>query len=289
MSLIYVETGGSDTTGHGSLEKPYQSLAQAIYAHGDAQFKIRKTPNAKYEEPTPTSLKKAKNIARRMEMKADRQHELNEKMREEEEKRKNRLKDSKTIVLHEDLALPTATRVSNAHIISAWYSLIERLQAKIEQLKTHRGKRVRVFGWVHHVRPHTGDIIFLLVRDGTGYLQSVLSGLVVCPPFMYIEKPLPIVVQAQTYEALTLVPETTVELVGTLQEAPQGKTAPGGYELSVDYWRVVGAAPGGEDTFSNRVNEVTCSHSCFDVCKLNQSSEIRPIDPSRSSASRHSS
>lgn len=55
---------------------------------------------------------------------------------------------------------------------------------------------------------------------------------------------------------MTLTRESSVELVGTLQEVPQGKTAPGDHELIVDYWRVVGAAPGGEDAFSNRLDEV---------------------------------
>ena len=67
---------------------------------------------------------------------------------------------------------------------------------------------------------------------------------------------LPNVIQAQSYQALTLTLESSVELVGTLQEVPQGKTAPGDHELSVDYWRVVGAAPGAEDAFTNRLNEV---------------------------------
>lgn len=62
--------------------------------------------------------------------------------------------------------------------------------------------------------------------------------------------------QAQTYEALTLTLESTVELVGTLQPLPEGKTAPGGHELIVDYWRVLGTSPGGEDAFTNRLNEV---------------------------------
>jgi len=55
---------------------------------------------------------------------------------------------------------------------------------------------------------------------------------------------------------LTLTIESSVEVVGTLQEVPEGKTAPGGHELVVDYWKVVGAAPGAEDAFTNRLNEV---------------------------------
>jgi aspartyl/asparaginyl-tRNA synthetase len=82
-----------------------------------------------------------------------------------------------------------------------------------------------------------------------------------------------------------LTHESSVELIGTLQEVPEGKTAPGGHELSVDYWRVIGAAPGGDEAFTNRVTEVIFLLSYSDVGGLNLSSEIRPIDPSRSSAS----
>lgn len=62
--------------------------------------------------------------------------------------------------------------------------------------------------------------------------------------------------QSQTYSALTLTLETTVELVGMLQTVPEGKTAPSGHELTVDYWKVLGTAPSGDESFTNRVNEV---------------------------------
>lgn len=62
--------------------------------------------------------------------------------------------------------------------------------------------------------------------------------------------------QAQTYDALTLTLESSVELVGTLKEVPDGKTAPGGHELVVDYWKVLGVAPGADDAFTNKLNEV---------------------------------
>jgi hypothetical protein len=55
---------------------------------------------------------------------------------------------------------------------------------------------------------------------------------------------------------LTLTLESTVELVGTVQPTPDGKTAPGGHELIVDFWRALGVAPGGDDAFTNRLNEV---------------------------------
>ena len=62
--------------------------------------------------------------------------------------------------------------------------------------------------------------------------------------------------QSQTYQALTVTLESSVELVGTLKTVPTGQSAPGGHELIVDYWQTIGAAPGADDAFSNRLNEV---------------------------------
>ncbi|CAA7260414.1 unnamed protein product [Cyclocybe aegerita] len=225
MSKIYVdETAGSDATGTGILEQPYQSLAQAIYAHGEAAaFLIRKGSEAEYDEPTQSSLKKAKKNAAGIEKKKKKEEEQAQrdaqKQGEEKEKREKLLEESKKIILEEDSSLPAATR------------------AKISHLTNLRSKRVRVFGWVHRLRDQKG-IIFVVLRDGTGYLQAVFSGRV-----------------AQTYDALTLTLESSIEFTGTLQEVPEGKTAPGGHELVVDYWRVLGAAPGADDAFTNRLNE----------------------------------
>ncbi|KDR75494.1 hypothetical protein GALMADRAFT_247937 [Galerina marginata CBS 339.88] len=225
MSSIFVdETTGSDTTGLGTKEAPYQSLAFGVYKHGEgAAFQIRKSPDVEYDEPTQSSLKKAKKSAGSIEKKAKKQEELAEREAkekgDEKEKKERLLEESKKVVLKEDPYLPKAAK------------------AKIAHLGKLRSKRVRVFGWVHRLRQQK-DIIFLVVRDGTGYLQTVLSGPV-----------------AQTYQALTLTLESSVELVGTLTEVPEGKTAPGGHELVVDYWQVVGAAPGEDEAFTNRLNE----------------------------------
>jgi hypothetical protein len=95
--------------------------------------------------------------------------------------------------------------------------------------------------------------------------------------------------QAQTYAALTLTLESSVELVGTLQPTPEGKTAPGDHELIVDFWRTVGAAPGGDDAFTNRLNEVRLA--CHGILFLfswfltSLRTEIRSLNLSRSSSS----
>ncbi|KAF9049332.1 class II aaRS and biotin synthetase [Hymenopellis radicata] len=186
---------GSDTTGKGTPEQPYQTLGFALFTHGSADgFLIRKDPNTEYDKPTQSSLKKAQKTADGLEKKRKKAEELAQReakeQGEEKEKREKLLEESKSIVLTEDPSLPVAKK------------------SKIGHLQSLRSKRIRVSGWVHRLRSQKG-IIFLVLRDGTGYLQTVLSGLV-----------------SQTYEALTLTLESSVELVGTLQEVPEGKTAP---------------------------------------------------------------
>ncbi|KAH6885471.1 asparaginyl-tRNA synthetase [Coprinopsis sp. MPI-PUGE-AT-0042] len=217
------EAAGSDVTGQGTQQAPYQTLGFALYSQPEATFLIRKDATVEYAEPTQSSLKKAKKTADGIEKKKKKQEEQEEREKkakgEEKEKREKLLEESKKIVLEEDSSLPKAKK------------------SKIAHLEKHRGQRVRVFGWVHRLRQQK-DIIFVVLRDGTGYLQAVLSGRV-----------------AQTYAALTLTLESSVELVGALQQVPEGKTAPGGHELSVDYWQALGPAPGGDDAFTNRLNE----------------------------------
>ncbi|OBZ69748.1 Asparagine--tRNA ligase, cytoplasmic [Grifola frondosa] len=224
MATIHIdESAGSDESGKGTAELPYQTLAFALFTHTGATYVIRKDAAGTYEEPTQSALKKAKKGADGLEKKRKKAEELAEReakeKSEERERRERLLEESKKIVLEEDASLPAAVK------------------AKIGNLTPLRSKRVRVSGWVHRLRDQKG-IYFVVLRDGTGYLQCVLSGKV-----------------AQTYDALTLTLESTIEVVGALQLTPEGKTAPGGHELLVDYWKVLGPSPRAEDAFSNRLNE----------------------------------
>ena len=114
-------------------------------------------------------------------------------------------------------------------------SLPEAKKIKINQGGDFRNQRIKVCGWVHRLRRQGKALMFITLRDGTGFLQCVLNGNM-----------------CQTYDAIMLTTECTICIYGTLAEVPEGKTAPGGHELNADYWELIGSAPaGGADAILN--------------------------------------
>jgi asparaginyl-tRNA synthetase len=117
MASIHVdEKAGSDVTGQGSPDQPYETLAFALFTHqaSSPKYLIRKDPSGTYEEPTQSALKKAKKGADGLEKKRKKADEAAAKAAqadsEERERREKLLADSKKIVLKEDETLPKATR-----------------------------------------------------------------------------------------------------------------------------------------------------------------------------------
>ncbi|KAH0829118.1 asparaginyl-tRNA synthetase [Lanmaoa asiatica] len=222
---IYIDQAiGVDAPGNGTIDHPYQTLAYAIFTTPSSVadnlvFQIRKSADAEYDAPTQSATKKAKKDAQGLEKKRLKAEAEQKETRERQERREKRLEESRKVVLVEDASLPTPSK------------------SKIVNLESFRDQRVRVSGWVHRLRDQQ-EIMFVILRDGTGYLQVVLTGQT-----------------NKTYDAVTLQLEASVELTGTLKVVPEGQTAPGGHELVVDYWKVLGAAPGAEEAFTNRLNE----------------------------------
>ncbi|CAN6674924.1 asparagine--tRNA ligase, cytoplasmic [Trichomonascus vanleenenianus] len=213
------EVTGQDTEGYGSQEKPFQTPAYAVFKAGTEEIFVLK--DGQYEKISASALKKAKKGADGLVKKAEKAIKAAEQLAQREAEEAKRLEAAKQIVITEDKSLPEAQKI------------------KILKGAEFREKRVVTQGWIHRLRVQKG-LVFIVLRDGTGYLQCVLSGDL-----------------ANAHQTSTLTRETTVALYGTLKEVPEGKSAPGGHELVVDYYEIIGLAPHGDDAFSNKIAEDT--------------------------------
>jgi asparaginyl-tRNA synthetase len=96
----------------------------------------------------------------------------------------------------------------------------------ISGLSGSEGAEAKVLGWVYN-RRSSGKIQFLIVRDGSGYLQVVIPK---------AEVP------AETWEeAGSAAQEASIEVTGTVRAEPR---APGGYEMTAKSVRILGASDG---------------------------------------------
>jgi len=215
---------GSDECGDGTYKVPFKTVLQAMKSHGKEPFPVihvdvkpdseaAKT-GAKYEPIAKAQLKKVTKLWQQDVKKAAAKAKQEA---EAEAARAKRAEEAKKITIQQNVSLPQPSK------------------RKIKQLAESRGTRVVVSGWVHRLRTQGKALMFITLRDGTGFLQCVLHG-----------------EMCQTYEAVMLSTESTIRVYGVVEEVPEGKTAPGGHELSADYWELVGAAPpGGADALLN--------------------------------------
>lgn len=138
------------------------------------------------------------------------QHKQADKTKQDEEdaeRRAKNLEDAKKIVIEQDKSLAAAEKI------------------RIFNGEKYRGKRVKLNGWVHRLRRQGKGLMFITLRDGSGFLQCILSNQL-----------------CSTYNALVLQTESTVLLFGTLKTVPEGKTVSWKLPRHVSViWRLAGA------------------------------------------------
>ncbi|KAM7534776.1 hypothetical protein Aperf_G00000108435 [Anoplocephala perfoliata] len=195
---------GDDTNGDGSKEHPFKTFNRFFEANGisglagvDIQIDAEESSGKQWTNASKNQIKKA--------FKAYRVR-VNKAANESSAAVSNAI----AAEIKEDLNLPAATR------------------SKIRDLKDHIGERVQVFGWVHRIRRQSKKLMFLVLRDGSGFLQCVLVDDL-----------------SQTADGITLSTESSIFVKGIVSKVPEGQTAPGDIELHVDYWEVIGKAPAG--------------------------------------------
>ena len=95
----------------------------------------------------------------------------------------------------------------------------------VRDLGRHEGDEVTVAGWVDQLRVH-GKVAFLVIRDGTGYVQGVL-----------VKAELP----EEVWElGVALTQEACVEVTGTVREDAR---SPGGFEMGLTGLTLLGSSP----------------------------------------------
>lgn len=218
MSSVKIYTSekrGSDEAGNGTEERPFRTILQALRSHElFPTIYVDGKDNNEWEEASKTQLKKVQKVLEKEQQKSS---GLSEREIEDAERRERNLEEAKKIVIEEDAKLPKAKQI------------------KIRDTVSNREVRVKIYGWIHRIRRQGKNLMFIVLRDGTGFLQCLLADKL-----------------CQTYDALLLATEAAVCVYGKITTVPEGKMAPDGHELTADFWELIGASPpGGADSILN--------------------------------------
>ncbi|KAL8285168.1 hypothetical protein RB597_002322 [Gaeumannomyces tritici] len=237
----YVDTdvGVDGDAADGSESKPYKSLGYAFIQNHSQTAKTYLTrasttgalgpdeePSVRlmWKEPAKSAAKKAQSMLDAHKKKLQKQEQLAAAEEETRQKRLKNLEEAKSIVIKEDPALPPAARVE------LWQKDLELGEGEA------KGPRVKVFGRIHHLRAQK-HATFVTLKSGADYLQCIMSGDL-----------------TKTYEALLFAQGTALFVYGELRKVLDGKSAPDGRELQVDYFEVTGRAPGDAEALANKVS-----------------------------------
>ncbi|RKP28741.1 nucleic acid-binding protein, partial [Metschnikowia bicuspidata] len=177
------------------------------------------TKEYEYVAISASALKKAKKAAEGLIKKQEKQAKQDQDAAKKAAEASKKLSVLQLVEITENASLPAAEKI------------------KLKSVGEFIGKRVAVRGWVHRLRMQK-DVGFVTLRDGTGFLQSVLADDL-----------------AKSRIASEFTIESTILIKGVIEKLPEGKSAPGGVELKAAFFEIIGLAPSGDDSFTNKVQE----------------------------------
>jgi asparaginyl-tRNA synthetase len=258
-ATIYIDedAGKDETTQQGTEDAPFKSIHFAyIQTKGEAkEYLTRKAAASgadeaaqaaakKWKPATKSALKKAASLFEQHKKKQARELELAADRKKKEEEQQKKFEEAKKVVIEEDKSLPEAVKIKLDEVGDH----IKLRKADSES----KGTRVRVLGRVHRVRKQKENM-FIELRDGYGIMQVLLQGKL-----------------TQTYDALLLARETSMEIFGEMYEVPEGSSAPLNRELHADFYKVPShwRAAGGDDAITNRVQKDTEHATLLDLRHL---------------------
>ena len=98
---------------------------------------------------------------------------------------------------------------------------------RVDQVTNYDDQEVTVRGWVYN-RTHKGKLVFILLRDGYGFIQCVAW------------KP---DLDETLFDQLTHIPqESSVVITGKVRADERAPGIPGGYELGIKEVQIIQAA-----------------------------------------------
>ena len=220
--------GSDDTRTTGTQEDPFKTLFAAYIRFPPEPSRpapvyltrILKpdNENSEWKEVTKSTLKKVASRYKDYQRKIDAQSS-------EEIKRQIALTEARNVVIKEDERLPAAVKLK----ISARDPI-----GIILGNDTVAGTRVRVVGRIANIRA-SKTRTFVYLTDTRAVLLCIFSGAVnVVAPTLFQK-------------------QASLEVHGELKQVPAENKAPGDRELHVDYYSIIGEAPGGPSAFTNVV------------------------------------
>ncbi|KAI6209960.1 Asparaginyl-tRNA synthetase [Aphelenchoides besseyi] len=212
-TTFYIDPkSGCDESGDGTQEKPVKTIDFALTlpnADKSSKFLEHKTKEDGqfvWEEASKASVKKAL------------------KKRENDQKKKDKAQTLQAAKQQEAPAEALELLRLDESLSEAKLVKIRDVAKNVEKFV---GQRIQLFGFVHRLRSQ-GKMAFLILRDGSGYVQVVFSSKL-C--------------RSTSYKALGT--ESSIEIYGIVARVPEGNKAEHGIEVSADYFRLIHDAPAG--------------------------------------------